>query len=177
VDGEERLRTQRSWLISADGARTALVLQFSAVGAPFPQTIVPGTCQHGELVYWPSAYPQRALLKERTGKPAPLAGCLPGRDVIDDALAGVAHALSRQPWLDRFPFVLADVIPVPNEGHWQLEDQTGARLPLTHGNHWRLLALSGGTPIDLAGEWNGTDLLPLGVVIDGAYYPFGDTQA
>lgn len=175
VEGEERLRTQRTWLISADGVRTALVLQFSAVGAPLPQMIVPGTCQQAELVYWPGAYPQRALLKERTGNPAPLAARLPGRVALDDALTGVAQALGRQPWLDRFPFVLADVIPVPHEGQWQIEDQTGARLPLTRGDHWRLLALSGGAPVDLAGEWNGTDLLPLGVVVDNAYHPLGDT--
>jgi hypothetical protein len=177
VDGEERLRTQRSWLISKDGARTALVLQFSAAGAPFPQTLVPGTCQTAELVYWPGAYPQRALINERIGSPAPLTGRLPGGTTLDGALAGFAHALARQPWLDRFPFVLADVILIPDERQWQLEDQAGARLPLARGDHWLLLALSGGAPVDLAAEWDSTSLLPLGVVVDGAYHPLGATQA
>ena len=41
--------------------------------------------------------------------------------------------------------------------------------------HWlwseslRLLALSGGAPVDLAGEWDGERLLPLGAVVDGRY--------
>ena len=86
-------------------------------------------------------------------------------------------ALARQPWLDRFPFVLADVIPVPDERQWQLDDQTGARLPLARGDHWLLLALSGGAPVDLAAEWDGTSLLPLGVVVDGAYHHLGATLA
>jgi hypothetical protein len=37
------------------------------------------------------------------------------------------------------------------------------------GDHWLLLALSGGHPVDVAGEWDGAAILPLGVVADGAY--------
>jgi hypothetical protein len=33
-----------------------------------------------------------------------------------------------------------------------------------------LLALSGGLPVDIAGEWNGSTLAPLGVMAAGEYY-------
>jgi hypothetical protein len=34
---------------------------------------------------------------------------------------------------------------------------------------WRLLAISGGYPLDLFAEWNGSDLLPLGIISDGRF--------
>jgi hypothetical protein len=42
-------------------------------------------------------------------------------------------------------------------------------LRLAGSDHWKLLAISGGAPVDLAGEWDGDMVLPLGVVADGAY--------
>ena len=38
------------------------------------------------------------------------------------------------------------------------------------GEHWALLALAGGHPVDLAGEWDGHALLPLGLVVCGQYH-------
>ena len=87
-------------------------------------------------------------------------------------LAEPAHrAALEAPWLERFPCALSGVTPVCGDGSaWLVRDGDGAALPLAPGEHWRLLALSGGAPVDLAGEWDGEALLPLGVVADGAYH-------
>ncbi|HET8626417.1 MAG TPA: SWIM zinc finger family protein [Thermomicrobiales bacterium] len=174
---EDRLRTQATWLVGARSGRPALALQFAHGSAPFAQTLAPGTRLDADLVYWPGAYPLRALVRERHGAPAPLAGPLPGPPTIDAFLDGVAAATARQPWLDRFPCVLNGVTPLRDDAAgWLMRDRDGAALPLTPGEHWRLLALGGGRPLDLAGEWDGTALTPLGAWADGAYHLFAEVR-
>jgi len=34
-----------------------------------------------------------------------------------------------------------------------------------------LLAVSGGRPVDIAGEWNGRVLFPLSVAAEGSFHP------
>ena len=55
-------------------------------------------------------------------------------------------------------------------------DADGAALPLTPGDYWLLLAISGGLPLDLAGEWDGRQLRPLGALSDGVYHPLGEAD-
>jgi hypothetical protein len=169
LEEEERLKVQRNWLIGTATKRRALVLQFAVGAAPFATMLLPGTIFEGDLVFYPSALPLRALVRERRGNPLAL-DRLYAAASIDALLDGWSGALARLPWLDRYPALLQAVVPVPDGGSsWRLCDAAGAQLPLARGDHWLLLALSGGHPIDLAGEWDGTSILPLGVVADGAY--------
>jgi hypothetical protein len=50
---------------------------------------------------------------------------------------------------------------------WLLVDAAGAALPLASRDHRKLVALSGGHPIAVAGEWDGDALLPLAAIVDG----------
>ena len=171
VTVEDQLRAQWTWLRGAHTGRAALVLQFAHGGARFENLLAPGTHQEADLVYWPSVWPQRALMRERRGSPAPLRGRLPGAPVLAAFLDEVATATARQPWLERFPCAVREVVPVRDEaGNWLVRDGAGAGLPLARGDHWQLLALSGGRPVDLAGEWDGEVLLPLSVVADDAFH-------
>ena len=169
TDDDERVRVQRNWLLGENTGRHALVLQF-AVGesAPFPALFVPGSRFEGDLAFWPGAWPQRALVKERRGTQETLRE-LPGTASIPDFLETVADALARLPWVDRFLCAVRGVIPVQGDT-WRIADRDGAELPLARGDHWLLLALSGGRPIDLAGEWDGDELIPLGMMAGGAYH-------
>src|SRR5262249_29853977 len=99
---DDRVRTPWTWLVGLHTGRSALVLQFSAGGAPFPAALVPGTQQEADLVYWPSVCPQRALVAARRGPLTTLSGTLAGTPSIEEFLRGVAAALGRQPWLERF---------------------------------------------------------------------------
>lgn len=171
VRGEDHLRVQRTWLLGGHTRRTALVLQFVVGSRRFEQMIAPGTHQDATLVYWPSACPQRALIHARYSRPASIASPLPGAESIDAFLEGVARASARQPWLDRALCVLSGATPRWGaEGHWLVHDRDGHSLPLARGEWWELLAVSGGYPVDLAAEWDGDALLPLGVVADGSYH-------
>ncbi|HEU5328499.1 MAG TPA: SWIM zinc finger family protein [Thermomicrobiales bacterium] len=171
VTEEDRLRAQRTWLASAHDGRPALIMQYAIGSAPFPNMLLPGTRLSADLTYWPGAAPQRALVRQRHGGPEPIKAPLPGAPNLAALLDQVAAATARQPWLDRFLGVLNAVLPARTESGWFVHDHTGNVLPLAAGDHWRLLALSGGQPVDLAAEWDGETLAPLGVLADSAYFP------
>ena len=174
---EEKVRVQRTWLYGMQSQRRALLLQFSAAGAPFPEIYPLGSRQQADLLFWPGAYPQRARLVARRGEFLPLQGQLPGAEHIDTFLAGVAAALACQPWMERFLCILRNVTPVCTNGGdmWYARDGSGNALPLAKGAYWQMLALSGGYPIDIAGEWDGETLLPIGIMANGMYFLQGRT--
>jgi hypothetical protein len=176
VDDEEKIRVQRNWLLGEGTGRRALVLQFAVGEASFPALFVPGTRFEGSLAFWPGAWPQRALVQEgRTaGEPLRELLAVPGAESFDAFLAGTAEALARLPWVDRFLCVVRGAVPVADADgsrSWKVVDRDGGELPLVLGDHWLLLALSGGGPVDLAAEWDGDELTPLGVLADGIYHP------
>ena len=175
VEDVERGKTQRTWLSGLASGRAALVLQFSFAGQPFSEQFVTGSHQQADLAFWPGAYPQRAQVRARLSEIAPFQGTWPGAASIDEFLDGIANALGSQPWLEHFLCSLSEVTPVcsDNGAAWFARDNVGHALPLTNGEHWLLLALSGGHPVHLIGEWSGGALLPLGAVVAGQYTPFG----
>jgi hypothetical protein len=172
VHVEEKLREQYTWLIGAQNRRAALILQFAFGQSPFPEALPPGVHQEGQMLFWPSAAPQRARFASRRGALLSISEPFPCIESIEGVMAQVAATLARQPWQERFLCTLNNVVPLydTDAARWYLRDTAGAALPLARGEHWRLLALTGGHPAVVAGEWNGETLYPLGVLIDGAYY-------
>ena len=99
----------------------------------------------------------------------PWSAPLPGDEQVGTFLEAIADGLARQPWVERFPCVLRGATPVPGDTGWLLVDTGGDALQLKGTDHWRLLALSGGGPLDVAGEWDGERVRPLGAMVDGRY--------
>jgi hypothetical protein len=174
VDDDERFRVQRSWLRGRGSGRDALVLQFAAGAARFPEALLPGTVLDAELAFWPSAHPLRALVHERRGELKPLTQPPGPAGGIDALLGGYAQALARQPWIDRFPAVLTGVVPAlagdATAERFQIIDADGRAIALAGSAHWKLYALSGGQPVDLYGEWDGRALAPLGTLAEGTFH-------
>ena len=168
IDDEDRVQAQRSWMVGRQSGRTALVLQFAPGAAPFAETIVAGMVQSGTLAFFPGAARQRAKFLQRTGNLQPIAGRVPGSPAVEHYLATVAEAMARQPLLPAFGCVLHDVTLLPGDA-WHVRDGEGRGLPLLGKPPWKLLAISGGHAIDLAGEWDGHRLRPLGMVCEGEY--------
>jgi SWIM zinc finger len=165
---EGRLKARRTWLLGEDSRRYALILQFAASGTPFTESFVSGTVVEGELAFYPGAYPLRAVVRSRAGK-ATRAEELPGHGTLEAFLEHNSTATAGQPWLERLPVTLEAVVPLLNGGRWLVRDRDGEVLTLAGGAYWTLLSLSGGHPVDLAAEWDGESLLPLGVVTGGTY--------
>lgn len=178
IEEAERGKTQRTWLFGSKSARPAMVLQFSFAGQPFGEHFALGSQQEAELTFWPGSFPLRAQVRARLGEITPLKDRLPGYENIDTFLDTVAQALGRQPWLDHFLALLREVTPVcSDDGQaWTVRDKDGHALPLAGSDHWLLLVLSGGYPVDLAAEWDGETLRPLGVMAEGEYTLLGRTN-
>jgi hypothetical protein len=161
---EELFRVHRTWLRGRTTDRDALLVNFVRQGQPMETLLAVGTCFDAEMAFFPSAWPLRALLKERTSTPRPLTD-FPAYADAPAMLSAYADALACSPWLEAFPAPLADMIPVQQGGAWGVRDRQGHVLPLARGfdQGWSLLALSGGHPLRLFGEWEGANLLPVSV--------------
>ena len=155
---QDRIRTRRTWLRGRRTARTALVLSFAALGQSLDDSLTVGTQTDADLAFYPAAVPLRALVATRydTGPWDP-----PPGTTIGGLLAGFAAALAEDPWLDTWPAVL-EVTPARGPVPC-LFDAAGEALPLHPGagDCWPLLALSGGHPLTVAGEWSPRGLWPL----------------
>jgi len=123
-----------------------------------------------DLIFYPSAYPLRALVKARHDSPAPLDEVGSYANVAT-GIEAFSAALAQNPWLVRFPMALQAVTPILRSGTWIVRDAAGSILPLTRRfqGGWNLLALSGGHALDLFGEWDGDYLLPLSVWTEGRF--------
>ncbi|MCK6524694.1 hypothetical protein L6R49_25085 [Myxococcota bacterium] len=162
------LKVRRSWLLGEETGRVALWLQFSPERHSFePSPLQIGEGMRAALHFYPSPSPQRAAFGERLGAPEPLVRVPDGDPSIEAALERAAAAWGQQPLLERHPMHLQRVTPARVDGRWRVSDELGLGLPLTAGDHWGLLARSGGHPLRLFGEWDGEALRPLTCAVPG----------
>lgn len=168
LEREPPLVVSRTWLTGLKTDRPALLIDYEAGSEPGEHgevnvSIRPGMVLSGELHFFPSGAPLRALPGKmvraaRSGAASPV--------TIGDALRRFAVALAGNPWLDLYPFFLAGVVPAKVSGQWLVVDRHWAGLPLSSEGRsaltgWRLLALGGAEPLDLFGEWDGRVFRPL----------------
>lgn len=168
----ERGQAQNTWLLGTSSGRAAQIIQFAYAGTPFAENYLLGSRQQAELVFWPGVQSQRALVLNRRGDALTIQLSLPGYATIAAFFDTVATTLASLPWREHFLCTLNNVVPLYDlsNNQWCICDQDGQSLPLTRGDYWQLLALSGGGPIDFAAEWNGTALLPLGFLVNQQYH-------
>lgn len=170
VSEEQRLHTRRTWLRGRSSGRWAVLVEHSFGTPNFTGEVpAPGSEVDADLHYYPGPVPLRAQWGTRHGAPEPFT-TVPavGGTGIDDALDAYAAALGADPWLRGLPAVLADVVPVLDERGWQLVDADGVALPLPAGVHpWRLVAVAGGHPVTVTGEWGANGFDPISVLAVG----------
>ena len=176
VTEEDALKTQRVWLWGLGSQQTAMVLSFAhGRRQPLDASLVPGACFNGRLIFYPGTGQQgtgqetgyRALVAERTTVPDVCRDSI-GDKQIEAAIARYAQSLIQNPWLVRAPMALSRMLLRYSAHNWYLQDAEGKTLPLspTFSQGWELLAMSGGHPLAIFGEWNGESLLPLSVWSD-----------
>ena len=165
---EEHLNFRHTWLYGSKSERLALILEYSFGDAGYPVTWQVGQAFNGEIAYFPSAYPLRAVVKVQKGKVA-LFEEPRGYHSLDRFFEVYSRALAENPWIYDFPCYLEAVIPVMENGSLFLIDEEKKYLEaLTKDNiSWKLIALSGGNPISIFGEWSGEYMIPLSVIVDG----------
>lgn len=167
IEDEDRLKVRRTWLVGRATRRRALLLDFAAGLSPLPQSPAQGAEFDGELAFYPSGLPLRALVKA-AGPPRSIArelGDAPDA-TVEESLRGYAAAIAANPWIPRWPLLIRDVRALQHGPGWALVDADGAALPLRPAFQaglqlWRLLSESGGRPVTLLAEWDGHSALPL----------------
>ena len=173
VEEQDNLRTQRTWLQGQDTHKAALVLNYAYGNQPLDTSLMPGTVIDAELRFFESAYPLRSRVKVCNAPPTPLRE-MPGEESIATALFTYTKALACHPWIEQFPLTLQAMIPLRYNDGWAVRDSVGHLLSITSRfeQGWQLLAVSGGHPINVFGEWNGKDFLPLSALADDKFIVF-----
>ena len=168
-DEQTGLRTQVNWLWGRQTKRPAQVLNFAFRSQPLDASLVPGLVLRGELVFFPSAYPLRAVFRHKqVAEPSFTPGGYTG---VTQLLDEYSTALGRNPWLEVWPAVLEGSTPLHTETTWTLRDGQGCALPLSaqFPSAWELFALAGGRPLVLFGTWDGGAFRPLAAWADERY--------
>ncbi|WP_338896475.1 SWIM zinc finger family protein [Streptomyces sp. TG1A-60] len=169
---DSRLTTRRIWLHGTESGRTALLLSYGAAGRAPELSLPVGLAFEAEVSAYPGAGQLRAALGQRFTAPEP-ATVRPRGVAPAEAAARYGEALRDDPWLDSSPVTLTRVIPTPDGDSWQLADaDSDLALPLTpsarsHPGLWRLVALSGGTPVAVFGECGHRGFTPLTAWAEG----------
>jgi hypothetical protein len=176
---EDQLMVRRVWLRGAESGRAALVLSFAGPGQVFITDLVLGTELDADLCFYPDHL--RVLIARRHAPAAPVTAVAAASPVAA-AMREYARALAADPWLERWPMVLAEVTPA-RVGSTRSEAKrspavatnrvTGERWCLTAGDGdgvpldpsvdapWRLVAAAAGRPVTVVGEWTAAGLRPL----------------
>ncbi|MFF0293549.1 SWIM zinc finger family protein [Kitasatospora sp. NPDC004614] len=162
---DERLTTRRVWLRGAKTGRDALLLAFGRPGQAPDLALPTGRLLEADLAFHPGARPLRAVLGTRYGSPEPAPAAVPAGLSPAEALAAYGTAVAEDPWLDSWPAVLTDVVPVLTAEGWQLTDGRHT-LPVRRGALaeaalWRLAAVSAGHPVTLFGECGHAGFTPV----------------
>lgn len=156
---------RKVWLWGLKTQQWALLLEFSFGAVAYEQSYPLGSTWQGTLAFYSKAYPQRATWVHTQPQP-PAQHLLPTVPTVSLSthLQQYSQALQQHPWLPSAPVALASLTAILDPKQNLLLFQGEQVLPcaaLPESTQWTLLALSGGHPIDLMGEWNGQEFLPL----------------
>ena len=165
---EDNLRSRRTWVYGWKTKRYGLVLDFAWGRTDFTEFYTAGEVFEGTIIYYPSNSPIRVQVKDKKIiKDRPIKRII-GFAHLDAFLENYAIALAANPWLLEFPCAIQDIIPVMEGDQMLLVDTNKHILPSKMGNfkQMKILALSGGHPINLFGEWFGKTFIPLSVSVD-----------
>ena len=176
VTEEENLQVQRVWLWGQEHGKTALVLSFAYGQNPLDLSLVPGSCFPGKLIFYPGTGVRRAFVESRDAAESAFPPPTLGTALMAEAIAQYALAISQNPWIEQFPVIVRQVLPHYHSHQWWLQDEVGQVLPLAprFRQGWELMAIAGGRPLAVLGEWDGSTLLPLSVWTETQFITLGD---
>lgn len=168
---EDNLVGQRQWLYGFKTKKMALLLDFAFSNTPIKNSLVPSTVLNAELVFYPSNYPLRAIIKSQGSSstdipsvPAMLQSWQEWQDFYTEALI-------KMPWIDMIPAHIANLSVVQYKGQWFLLDVKGnaKALNLPEEKIYELLALLGGKKADFSIVSTLKKIEPIGVWLEGKY--------
>ena len=167
-----RIYFRKIWLWGERHQRPAMILDYNFGSASFPNSYILGTKFKGELAFYPGTFQLRGLLKTQT-QSGNLIEHFPGYDNFNDFLLAYTSSVAENPWLRNFPCVLSNVRPMIENEKLIVADKDARMVEIQSDSDnvigWKLIALSGGHSMDIFGEWNGTNLVPLSACVNGKF--------
>ena len=167
----DKLRRLETWLLNTDPAgdalRFALLIEFVPVsagssGLPFAA----GEVVAGEVAYYPSAAPLRALMATRAA--ADELTPWPKSPIgLEAAVSAHDAVLAAQPWIEAWPLMAAGLHVVrtaadkSGSDQLALADATGVAVPLDGRQTRTVMPLLGLDDLSVAFVWNGTSAMLL----------------
>ena len=171
TDEEDNLTSRRVWLIGRESGKIALVLDFAFGNMGFQTAWLNGYAYRAEVVFYPAAFPLRVAVK--TAEQSATFSQIVGFQNFTQFLDAYSTAVAQNPWLETFPVLIAKVIPVFYEKQFYLVDSDKKQIKLVVDKNqeigWRLMAISGGKPFALFGEWANETLTPLSLFTEGRF--------
>ena len=163
-----RLQQQRTWLRGEGSGELVVVLDFAAVGGALGVAKVVGSRVRATVARYPGSGVRRALFVDEPDVVGS-DGTFVGAGTIDDVLASQSSGLAANPWLERFPVCLSDVVVAVRDHRAIVVDGDGRALVVDDGSSpWPILARTGGRPTTLFGELEDGRIRPLSITIGDA---------
>lgn len=177
IEREGRLWERRVWLQGLETGRIAWLLDHSHGGRGYDTVWLIDRSYRCQLHYYPSGAPLRAFAPQgNAGALLPTPGLPLTRAVAASPLQDLARRVSGNPLQSVLPMWCGDAHVHCVQGRWTVEWPQGAgAVPVSaiaDEALWRLLALTGGMPMQLFGEWDGRRWLLL-----SAWQPATDSDA
>ena len=146
----DNITTERCWLYGTNTNQYALILQFIARGQLAQSTLTPGMFVNAELVFYPSVLPMRALIKQQNSTSSHKT--YQGLNNWKEVAIAETTAFALLPFRSERPYLVRQLKPVRHKDEWWLQDSNGEIMLLkeSHRYIWKLLSISGGTPLDAA---------------------------
>jgi hypothetical protein len=168
------IQERRVWLLGIESKKTAMIQDFLFPGAnSYEQQFLVGSLLDAELAFYPAAFQQRAIIKYSSL--SELQGAEFVAEFVDfnELMTAYANMLKINPWLRLNVVSIADLIPFKDtKGNWFVMDRTKQILKLNnplHDSLMKILSMSGGHPITMIGEYNGSGLDVLTVFCGGRF--------
>ena len=164
----DKLTERRIWLRGLRSGRTAMLLAFGALQAAPTLALPVGTGYEAEMAFHGESLPLRAQMEDGHAVPSG-AVAVPAGGSLGDAADAFGAALAADPWQEGWPVLVARAVPDVRDGRGFLQDADGRRVPLECEDPalWRLMAVSGGHPVTVFGEYSDTGFEPLTVWAEG----------
>lgn len=163
VSDDDNLTVERNWLYGINSNQYALVLQFIIRGQGADLLLSPGMFIDAELVYFPSTFPLRALIKQQSTTNTKLPQQL--FDSWKEVVEVETSVCSQLPFRNERPYAIKKLLPVFHNNKWWLKDKSEDLISIRDdfNKMWKLLALSGGHSLDMVVLGKENNYQPIGV--------------
>jgi hypothetical protein len=152
------LQERRVWLMHIETGKTALLQDFIFFGSSsFEYNYRLGAVYEMEIYYYPATLQQRAVMFSINFKDNPYDIASFGYPDFEVLMTNLSALIQLNPWLKHDAMILNQVIPVFDKKERFIVDNLFRKIPLkkcSDKKMMKLLALSGGEPISISGEFD-----------------------